>query len=64
MTKRGAEVAFVHIAELKPGTVDRADYIWYPVKELANNVKFIQHQRNHIELAAREYKNRFNLDEL
>lgn len=64
MTERGAEVAIVHIAELKLGTVDRDDYVWWPVDELAGNERFIQHQLNHVILAAEEHKRRKNLNEL
>jgi hypothetical protein len=65
MTLRGAEVAIVHFARLKTGTVDRDSYVWCPVEELANKADFIQHQRRHIqELAAPAYLSRFNLDEL
>lgn len=55
---RGPEVAEVYIAELPEEPSKSKNHIWYPVEQLANNSSFIQHQLEHVQMAAELYKKR------
>lgn len=44
LATRGPEVAEIYMAQLSDGVMVSGDYIWYPVGDLSNNPKFIQHQ--------------------
>lgn len=52
---RGPEVAEVYIAELPDEANSQQNHIWYPVEDLGNNSKFIQHQLGHVLIAASKY---------
>lgn len=54
-TKRGPETATIYFTEL-PENSDKDFYVWHPVDELAQNPKFIQHQLAHVLLAAKQYQ--------
>jgi len=53
--KRGAEVADIYFTEI-PDNSDKDSYVWYPVDKLSQNPRFIQHQLEHVLLAATQYQ--------
>lgn len=55
---RGPEVAEIYFTELPEGS-DKENYTWYPVDQLAQNPKFIQHQLEHVIIAAEQFKLKF-----
>ncbi len=52
---RGPEVAEVYFAELPEDSALPQNHLWYPVEQLAQNQKFIQHQLGHVMIAAEQY---------
>ena len=56
---RGPEVAEVYFTELPAGSYLQ-HHIWYPVDELAENPKFIQHQLEHVTIAAEQFRKIIN----
>lgn len=55
MAVRGPEVAEIYIAELPDDVSTPDSHIWYPVEDLPNNPKFIQHQLGHVRIAAGQF---------
>lgn len=58
---RGPEVAEIYITELDESTL-QPNHVWYPVEQLAQNPKFIQHQLGHVMIAAVQFRQKGNLD--
>lgn len=56
---RGPEVVEVYIAELSESSAQQ-NHLWYPVEQLAQNPKFIQHQLGHVMIAAERFINKSN----
>ena len=59
LASRGPEVAAVYFTEL-PEESSAEHHVWYPVDQLAQNPRFIQHQLGHVLLAAEHYRERIN----
>ena len=60
-TQRGPEVVQVHFTELSEP--DQKNYVWSSIDELAQKRNFIQHQLEHVNLAAEQYRKRVNIDQ-
>ena len=56
---RGPEVAEVYFSELPEGS-HQPHHIWYPVDKLAEHPKFIQHQLEHVTIAAEQFRKIIN----
>lgn len=57
---RGPEVADIYFTELSKDS-DTDSYIWCPIDQLSNNPRFIQHQLEHVLLAAQQYQQYKNI---